>query len=197
MTTETHKVISLSAFAERAIEGEAIEQELSTGERVEVRVHAPDQKTLLRAQGLMVRIVQVADAARNETEISDDDATLAYELGVVVLTGCVRDENGETIPDAAVVDLFRKLPYKSEVMSRCQELCGVDMITVPPVSNSVAIKAVREEAAELVADAKAKSNPNRKTRRAAASKAKPRQNFERMRDDKERAVGREQVGKSP
>lgn len=172
MTTETHKVISLSAFAERALEGEAMEQELSTGERVEVRVHAPDQKDLLRAQGLMVRIVQVADAARNETEISDDDATLAYELGLVVLGACVRDENGEALPEAAVVDLFRKLPYRSEVMTRCQEICGVDMITVPPVSNSLAVSAVREEAAELVADAKAAGKPNRKARRAAASKSK-------------------------
>ena len=167
--TETHKVISLSAFAERALEGEGIEQELNTGERVEVRVHAPDQKSLLKAQGLMVRIVQVADAAREETEISDDDATLAYELGLAVLGACVRDENGEPIPEAAVVDLFRKLPYKSEVMTRCQEICGVDMITVPPVSNSVAIEAIRGEAAELVADAK---KANRKTRRAAASKSK-------------------------
>ena len=168
MSDEPHKTISLSEFTTRALEGETIEQELNDGTLMDVHVHAPDQATLINAQRLMVRIVQVADAARKETDISDDDATLAYELGLAVLSGCVRDENGEALLDQAVVKLFSMLPYRSTVMTRCQELCGVDMFTVPPVSNSVALKAMSEEAAEVAAQAEAQAKPNRKTRRAAA-----------------------------
>ena len=167
--SEPHKTISLSEFANRALEGETIEQELTDGTRLDVRVHAPDQQTLISAQRLMVRIIQVADTARRETDITDDDATLAYELGLAVLAGCVRDDDAEPLPDQALVKLFSMLPHKSAVMTRCQELCGVDMFTVPPVSNSVALEVVREEAAELAAQV---AKPNRKTRRASKKKQK-------------------------
>ena len=169
MTKETHKTITLNEFASKALHGEAIEQELTDGTRVDVFVHAPGQDTLLTAQRLMVRMVQVADSARKETDISDDDATLAYELGLVVLAGCVRDEHGEPLADPVLVKLFRMLPHRSAVMTRCQELCGVDMITVPPVSNSLAIEAVRKDVAELAGDDDA-PKPNRKERRAAKKK---------------------------
>ena len=171
MTKETHKTITLDEFASKALHGEAIEQELTDGTRLDVFVHAPGQDTLLTAQRLMVRMVQVADAARKETDISDDDATLAYELGLVVLAGCVRYENGVELQDQALVKLFSMLPHRSAVMTRCQELCGVDMITVPPVSNTLAIEAVRKDVAEMAGDAEADPpKPNRKERRAAKKK---------------------------
>ena len=172
MAEKKHKTISLAEFSERALKGERVEQDLTDGTRTDAFVHAPAQADLLEAQRLMVRIVQVADAATKKSDITDEDATLAYEVGLVVLKACVRDEAGEPLPDQAAVRLFSLLPHKSAVMTRCQELCGVDMITVPPVSNSVALEAVRREAAEVGAQAEAAAKPNRKSRRAAKPKAK-------------------------
>ena len=171
MTKETHKTISLSAFAQRALEGEAMEQELSTGEVLDVRVHTPDQGDMLAVRKIMIKIVKVADAARKETEIADDDATLAYELGLSALAACIRDDDGERLPGAAIVDLFAKLPYKSALMVRCQELCGVTMISVPPLDDATAIQVLQEEATALVAEAAAAA-PNRKDRRAAKAKSR-------------------------
>ena len=172
MAGKSHKTISLAEFSERALKGERIEQDLTDGTRTEAFVHAPGQDDLLEAQRLMVRIVQVADAATKKSDITDEDATLAYEVGLAALKACVRDEHGEPLPDAAAVNLFRLLPHKSAVMTRCQELCGVDMITVPPVTNSLALEAVRRDAAEAVAEAEAAAKPNRKSRRSTKAKAK-------------------------
>ena len=182
MSDEEHKTLTLSEFAERALQGEIIEQEMVGGpkaapQRVAIHVHTPRQDDLLKAQGLMVRIANVASKATRETDITEDDATLAYELGLTVLAACVRTATGERLPDAGIVHLFGGLPYKSEVMTRCQELCGVTMISVPPLDNAAAIEAVGAEAAELAAavdDAK----PNRKERRKAAKTAKTRSSSE-------------------
>lgn len=168
----SNKTLTLSEFANRALDGEIIEQEIAHGpkaapQRVAVHVHTPSHDDLLKAQRLMVRISQVAAAAKSETEISDDDATLAYELGLAVLSACVRDEEGDRLTDEGIVHLFGGLPYKSAVMTRCQELCGVTMITVPPLDNALAIEAVKAEALDL---AKQAAPANRKERRASKKK---------------------------
>lgn len=188
MTKETHKTISLSEFAERALHGEAIEQELTTGERVDVRVHTPDQGALLAVRKIMIKIVKVADTARKEADIDDADATLAYELGLSALAACVRDDDGQPLPGAVIVDLFSKLPYKSDVMVRCQELCGVTMISVPPLDDAAAIEVLQVEAESIATEAKAAAQPNRKQRRAAKSggKRSKSDNIHQMRDEKER-----------
>lgn len=170
MTKETHKTISLSEFAERALQGEVIEQELTTGERVDVRVHTPDQGALLAVRKIMIKIVKVADTARKEADIDDADATLAYELGLAALEACVRDDDGQPLPGAVIVDLFCKLPYKAAAMVRCQELCGVTMISVPPLDDAAAIEVLQGEATALATDAAAQ--PNRKERRASKKKRK-------------------------
>lgn len=175
----TNKTLTLSEFADRAINGEIIEQEMVGGpkavpQRVAIHVHTPTQDDLLKVQRLMVRISQVASAAKSQAEISDDDATLAYELGLAALSACVRTETGERLPDEGIVHLFGGLPYKSDVMTRCQELCGVTMITVPPLDNAMAIEAVKTEAVELAKQA-AKAVPvpvSSKTKRKATGKAK-------------------------
>ena len=174
MTTETNKTLTLSEWADRAINGEIIEQEMSNGERVAVHVHTPPQDDMLAVQRLMVRISQVASAAKSQSEISDDDATLAYELGLAALAACVRNEEGGRLTDEGIVHLFGQLPYKAAVMTRCQELCGVTMITVPPLDNAVAIEAVKTEAVELAKQA-AKTMPapvSSKANRKAVKKAK-------------------------
>lgn len=187
--SEEHKTITLVEFAKRATEGEVVEQELTGGERIEARVFTPDQTDLLDVQKIMMRIVRVADTARSQTDIADDDATLAYELGLAALRACVRDDDGERVPDIAVVELFSKLPYKAALMVRCQELCGVTMISVPPIDNAMALEAVKQEAAEVAGNLAAKAKPNRKERRKAASTGGKRtksDNFEQMRDEQER-----------
>ena len=165
-TPEEHRTLSLSEFAERALEGEAMEQELTDGRRVALRVFAPTQADLMAAQKLMMRIVKVADAAGKEADIGEDDAVLAYELGLACLRACVRDENGAQIGDAALSDLFGKLPYKAPVMIRCQELCGVGLMSVPPLDIKAAAEAIGAEAKAAAEAAK----PNRKSRRAAKKK---------------------------
>ena len=172
MTSENNKTLTLSEFANRALDGQIITQEIVGGpksvpQRVAVHVHTPTQTDLLKVQRLMVRISQVASAASAETDISDDDATLAYELGLAALAACVRDEEGNRLEDEGIVHLFAGLPYKSAVMTRCQELCGVTMITVPPLDNALALEAVKTEAAEV---AKSADKLNRKARRTAKSK---------------------------
>ena len=160
---EEHTTITLSDFAARALEGEAMTVALRDDSKVELRVFSPAETDLIAVQRLMMRIVKAADAMTSEADISDDDATLAYELGLAALHACVRDENGEPIADAAIVDLFSRLPYKSPLMLRCQELCGVSLMTVPPLDGKVAIEAMKTEVKAMAAEAK----PNRKARRAA------------------------------
>ena len=168
-STESNKTISLAEFAERATQGQALEQKLETGETVAVRVFTPPQADMLDVQRLMVRIFKVAESVKREADISEDNATLAYELGLRCLQACVRADDGAEMPDAALVALFSSLPYKSALMVRCQELCGVTMISIPPINNALAIEAVKQEADELAAEIKA-AGQNRKTRRAAAKK---------------------------
>ena len=171
MTDETkHETISLSEFASRATEGEATEQELDDGSIVALRVFAPEQDILIAAQKLMTRLAKLAAMASRPTDISEDDAMIPYELGFLCLRGCVRDEKGAEIPEAAVADLFRRLPYKSALMLKCQDLVGVSMMVIPPLKGDVAIKAMQAEAKAAVEAAAKESAPNGKTRRKAAKK---------------------------
>ena len=118
----------------------------------------------MAVQRLMLRIVKVADAVVKETDISDDDATLAYEIGLGCLRACVRGEGGAELDDEVLTSLFGKLPYKSDLMLKCQAICGVEMLTIPPLPGGAAIEAVKSEV-EAIAAGSAK--PNRKSRRAA------------------------------
>ena len=161
--TEEHKTISLSEFAERAVEGEALEQELTNGERVALRVFTPEQADVIAVQRLLARIVKAVGAADREADIPEEDAALIYDMGFACLRACVRAEGGGEIADAAFTDLFSKLPYKSDLMIRCQDLCGVKMLTIPPLDATAAIKAMTDEV-------KAAAKPNRKARRAAKKK---------------------------
>ena len=162
MTSEQHKTISLSEFAERAVKGESLEQKLNGGETLSVRVFTPDQESVIEVQRMMARVVKAATTAASEADISEADATLAYDMGFACLRACVRTEDGGEIPDAAFVDLFSKLPYKSDLMLRCQDLCGVGMMVIPPLDTKAAVEA-------MGAEAKA-AGPNRKQRRATAKK---------------------------
>ena len=161
--TEERKTISLSEFAERAVEGEALEQELTSGERVAVRIFTPEQADVIAVQRLLSRIVKAAGAADREADIPEEDAALIYEMGFACLRACVRADGGGEVADAALVDLFSKLPYKSDLMVRCQDLCGVKMLAIPPLDATAAVKA-------MAGEAKAAAKPNRKARRAAKKK---------------------------
>ena len=159
------KTISISEFASRAAEGETVEAPLNDGTVVALRLFSPPEDDLITVQKIMMKIVSVASAATAETEIAEDDATLAYELGIACVRACVRDDGGERIADMAVVNLFSKLPYKSPLMVRCQELCGVSMMIIPPLDTMAAAEAMGAEM-----KAAAETNPNRKARRAAKKK---------------------------
>ena len=166
MTAEQHRTISLAEFAERATEGEAFEQTLTTGETLAVRIFTPEQADVLGVRKLMMKLVKVADAATREADIPEDDAAAIYEMGFACLRACVRDEGGGEIADAAFVDLFAKLPYKSDLMLRCQDLCGVSLMKIPPLDVQAAVEAIGGEVKAAAEAAK----PNRKTRRAAKKK---------------------------
>ena len=146
LNLESPKTISLSEFAARAVEGEPLEQELTSGETVAARVFTPDQSAVVAVQRIWNRILKTASAASTLSDISDTDLTLAMDLGFACLRACVRDESGAAIPDEAFVDLFAKLPFNSPLMVRCQELCGAPatLFQIPPFNPNLAIKALRD-----------------------------------------------------
>ena len=146
-TEDTPKTISLSEFAARAVDGEAMEQELNGGETVSLRVFTPAQEATLGVQRIWTRILALAHSAASLDDIPDEQLALAYELGFACLRACVRDENGAEIPDAAIVDLFSKLPYESPLMTRCQEMCGVSsrLMTIPPLNAALMSASAKDE----------------------------------------------------
>ena len=144
MAEEKSRTITLAEFARRAVEGEEIEQELVDGSVLKCRVHAPTQEFLLAIQGMMSRIFRVAESMRGGGDVSDDDASLIYRIGLECLRACVKDESGAEIPDPAFVDLFGNLPVQSGLMLKCQDLCGASMIQIPPLSNAEVADRVKD-----------------------------------------------------
>ena len=165
MTDQAPKTLTLSEFAERALQGEEVKQKMNDGTEVSVRVFTPGQQALMEVQKLWMRVVKLADSPTPVDDIDGDDATLAYAVGVASLAACVRDEGGEPVPEQVIVNLFANLPYKADLMTKCLDMCGVpsELFSVPPLSGNAAIKVLRDEVERAAAEAK----PNRKARRAA------------------------------
>ena len=129
MASEEHKTISLAEFIERSEKGEAVEQRLEDGTTIELRVFTPAQADLLEVHRIFGRMV--GGKAERESDIPDDTAASIFSLGIGCLQACVKDEHGNGLPDVAAVDLFSRLPYQSPLLTKCQELCGVGVVTIP------------------------------------------------------------------
>ena len=151
--TEEAKTISLVEFADRAVQGREFTQELKSGEILSCRVHTPKQADAMAVRKIMLQITKIAETMKDKSDITAEQASLAYTIGLECLRACVRDESGAEIPDEGFVDLFSKLPYQSELMTKCQELCGCGMFIVPPFDNADVIKALKEEIRERTSKA--------------------------------------------
>ena len=129
MASEEHKTISLAEFIERSEQGEAVEQRLEDGTTISVRIHTPAQADLLGLHRIFGRMV--SSSADKESDISDETASSIFALGIDCLRACIKDEDGNALPDAVAVDLFSRLPYQSPLLTKCQELCGVGIVNIP------------------------------------------------------------------
>ena len=148
--TQEPKTISLAEFATRVREGEAVEQELVDGTRIALQVFTPNQKDITEIQKIWNRIARAVSAMANDQDIDEEDAVQVHVLGLECLRACLRDENGGVIDDMVFVELFSKLPYKSPLMKKCQSLCGVTLIDIPPFDNRAMIEAMKAEVEKAV-----------------------------------------------
>ena len=159
---EEHKTLSLAEFANRAIQGEEITQALTDGTTLNCRVFTPTQADTMAIQKIMVKLARTAQKMKTEDDVEPEEAANAYTLGFECLRACLKDESGMEIPDPAFVDLYRNLPYKSDLMIRCQELCGVSMMVIPPFDNAKAAADLKKDLERQVAAAERKAKkPNK------------------------------------
>ena len=99
---------------------------------------------------------------KTEDDIDPEDSALAYKLGFECLRACLKDESGAPIPDPAFVDLFSQLPYRSDLMTKCQDLCGVSLMVIPPFSNADAAKRMKEDVERQMAEIERAKKPKPK-----------------------------------